>query len=168
MIFSAFLHQHWSLLGDSFLTHTLSEPLSPEAFSSFWFYLLSCTFHVCNFPTYGFTCLLSAVPASLPTARVKLHGLRDAVLITEVSLEHNTRPTETLSPPIIYLYVIVILLQLSQFPPHCSSLPCPHPRSHSQPPPCCLCPWVIHTCSLTSSFFFFPPLSPTPLPSGHC
>ena len=43
--------------------------------------------------------------------------------------------------------------------PHCSHLPLP-PSSHSQSPPCCLCPWVIYTCSLTKSFPFFPPISP--------
>ena len=43
----------------------------------------------------------------------------------------------------------------------------PTPHSHRQSPHCRPCPWVIHTCSLTSPFSFFPPLSPSPLPSGH-
>ena len=38
----------------------------------------------------------------------------------------------------------------------------PIPHSHSQFPPCCPCPWVIHTYSLTSPFPFFPPLRPFP------
>ena len=65
-------------------------------------------------------------------------------------------------------FFIVILLQLSQFSPICPPLPIPPPPAPSQFPHCCLCPWVIHTCSLTSPVPFFPPLSPSPLPSGHC
>ena len=44
----------------------------------------------------------------------------------------------------------------------------PTPCSHSESLHHCACPWVIHTCSLTSLFPFFPPLSPSPFPSGHC
>ena len=40
-----------------------------------------------------------------------------------------------------------------------------HPPSN-QSTHCCPCPWVIHTCSLTSPFPFFPLFSP-PLPSGR-
>ena len=48
------------------------------------------------------------------------------------------------------------------------ALLCPcHPHSHSQSPHYCPCLWVIHTCSLTR-LFFFPPLSPFPLPSVCC
>ena len=47
-------------------------------------------------------------------------------------------------------YFIVILLQLSPF--FCLPPPGPPHRSHSHSPPCCPCPWVIHTCSLTSPF----------------
>ena len=39
------------------------------------------------------------------------------------------------------------------------------PPSHSQSPHRCLCPGVIHTCSLTNPFPFF---SPVPLPSDSC
>ena len=35
---------------------------------------------------------------------------------------------------------------------------------HSQSPHHCPCPWVIHTCSFTSPFSFFPPLFPSPFP----
>ena len=63
-------------------------------------------------------------------------------------------------------HFIVILLQLSQFPPLPTSAH-PTPCSHSLSPPCCPCPWVIHTCSLSNPFPFFPPF-PTPVPSGHC
>ena len=38
-------------------------------------------------------------------------------------------------------------------------------HSHSQSPSRCPCPWVIHTCSLTNPFPFFPPLYSSPLPS---
>ena len=51
--------------------------------------------------------------------------------------------------------------------PHCSPLPCPQPP-HSPSPPCCPCPWVIYTCSLTRPFPFFPLLSPFLLLSGPC
>ena len=44
----------------------------------------------------------------------------------------------------------------------------PHSHSHSQSPHLCPCPWVNHTCSFKSQFSFFLPLSPKPLPSGHC
>ena len=63
---------------------------------------------------------------------------------------------------------IVFLLQLPQFFPICPSLPIPPSHSHSQFPHYCPCPWVIHTCSLTSSLPFFPPLSSFSLPPGHC
>ena len=41
------------------------------------------------------------------------------------------------------------------FPPLPSSA-LPSPCSHSPSPHCCPCPWVIHTCSLTNPFLFFP------------
>ena len=44
----------------------------------------------------------------------------------------------------------------------------PLPCSHNQFSHCCPCPWVIHTCSLSSPFPFFPPFSPSILPPGHC
>ena len=64
-------------------------------------------------------------------------------------------------------YFIAVLLQLSQLSPLCPPLPSP-PPPHSQFSHCCPCPWVIYSCSLTGSFPFFPPLSPSCLPSGHC
>ena len=39
--------------------------------------------------------------------------------------------------------------------PLCPPPPSP-PRPHSPSPPRCPCPWVIHTCSLTSPFPFLP------------
>ena len=42
------------------------------------------------------------------------------------------------------------------------------PTSSCQYPPCCPCPWVIYTCSLTRPFPFFPALFPSLLPSGPC
>ena len=72
----------------------------------------------------------------------------------------NHRAIQSIS---IVLNFIVVLLQLSQFPP------CPSPlfstapltpHSHSQSPPSCPCSWVIYTCSLTQSFLFFLPFSP--------
>ena len=46
---------------------------------------------------------------------------------------------------------------------HCSPLPS-HPSLPQSIPT--LDPWVIYTCSSTRPFPFFPPLSPSPLPSG--
>ena len=60
-----------------------------------------------------------------------------------------------------------ILLQLSQFTPF-SLLHLDQPWLPQSNPTLCPCPCVIHTCSLTSPFPFFPPLTPSPLPSGHC
>ena len=67
----------------------------------------------------------------------------------------------------LYLFIfksffIVILLQLSQFVPLCPPLPIPPSCSHSQSPHCCPCPWVIHTCSLSSSSPSFHHYSPSP------
>ena len=67
------------------------------------------------------------------------------------------------SKTIILFLCLFILLQLSQFFPLCHPLSHPKPRSHSPSPPCCPCPWVIHTCSLTTPFPFFPPF-PNPFP----
>ena len=55
---------------------------------------------------------------------------------------------------------------VSMFPPLPSST---HliPHFHSQFPHCCPCPQAIHTCSLSIPFPLFPPLTPSPLPSGH-
>ena len=54
-------------------------------------------------------------------------------------------------------------LQFSQFFPLC--LPTqPSPHSHSQSPHHCPCPWVLHTCSLTSPFTFFQPVLTSCLP----
>ena len=51
--------------------------------------------------------------------------------------------------------------------PHYSPLPYPSPPpTLNVSPPCWLCPWALHTCSLTWPFPFFPPLSHSPLPSA--
>ena len=66
-------------------------------------------------------------------------------------------------------FIIFVQLQLSPFSPHYSPLPYPLPHlPHSILPLHCLCPWVLHTCSLTWPFPFFPLLFPSLLPSGHC
>ena len=66
-------------------------------------------------------------------------------------------------------FIIIILLQLSQFFSLCPPAPSPpQAQSHSQSLHRCPCPWVIHTCFLTSPFPFFPPLFSSCLPSGHC
>ena len=62
---------------------------------------------------------------------------------------------------------IVILLELLYSPPFGLLHPS-HPPLSQSIPTCCPCPWVIHTCSLTLSFPFFPPLACSPLPSGNC
>ena len=62
-----------------------------------------------------------------------------------------------------YCYSITVV----PIPPPLPSSAHPTPHSHRQSPHCRPCPWVIHTCSLTSPFSFCPPLSPSPLPSGH-
>ena len=61
---------------------------------------------------------------------------------------------------------IVILLQLPQFSPFALLCP-PPPHFHCHFQQCSPCPWLIHTCSLSSPSPFFPPLFPSPLPSGH-
>ena len=66
-------------------------------------------------------------------------------------------------------FFIVVQLQLSPLSP--STLPCPThppPSTFNPPHPHCLCPWVLYTRSLTWPFPFCSPLSPSPLPSGHC
>ena len=68
----------------------------------------------------------------------------------------------------LFIFFIVVLLQLSQF--SCIALPCTsHSCCHSQSSLSCPCPhpWVIYTCSLTRPSPFLPPLSPA-LHSGHC
>ena len=60
---------------------------------------------------------------------------------------------------VLFYIFIVVQLQSSQFFP--IALPCP---ACSFRPPCCPCPWVLYTCSLTISFPFFP-CFPSP-PSG--
>ena len=51
---------------------------------------------------------------------------------------------------IIYSYSCPFFLPLPSFVQHIS-------HSHSPSPPYCSCPWVIHTCSLTNPYPFFPP-----------
>ena len=77
--------------------------------------------------------------------------------------------TKNLSPFSLFYFLIkyyIVLLQLSYFSPLLSSAQ-PTTHSHSQSPPYCPCPWVIHTYSLTCLFPFLPPLSPSFLLSGH-
>ena len=65
------------------------------------------------------------------------------------------------------LFLLLFYYSCPNFSPF--ALLCPaYSPSHSQSPHCCPCPWVIHTCSLTSSFLFFPPLCPFRFPSDHC
>ena len=61
---------------------------------------------------------------------------------------------------LLFLLFLFILLQLSQVFPLCLPLPSLPP---TQAPHCCLCPRVIHTCSYTSPFPFFPLFPPSPL-----
>ena len=58
-----------------------------------------------------------------------------------------------------YRYSITVVPFFSPFP----SSTHPNLHSHSEFPQCCPCPWVIHTCSLSSPFPLFPPLPPSPL-----
>ena len=56
---------------------------------------------------------------------------------------------------------VTVVLPLS---PLLSPAPPPATVNHHH----CLCPWVLYLCSLACSFLFFPPLFPSPAPSGHC
>ena len=56
-----------------------------------------------------------------------------------------------------YSYAIIVILIL---PPLASSTHLIPPQAV---PTCCPCPWVIHTCSLSSPLPFFPTLSAPPL-----
>ena len=58
-----------------------------------------------------------------------------------------------------YCYSITVIPIFPLCPPPPVPLPAP-----SQFPHCFICLWVIHTCALSSPF---PPLSPSPVPSGH-
>ena len=70
----------------------------------------------------------------------------------------------------IYIFIksfSVILLYLSQFTPLPSSIhPTLAPTINTYTIVPCL--WFVHICSLSSPCPFLPPLSPSPLPSGHC
>ena len=68
-------------------------------------------------------------------------------------------------PFIFFYYYFVTVVPIFLPLPCCAQ---PTPRSHSQSLHRCPCPWVIHTCFLTSPFPFFPPLFSSCLPSGHC
>ena len=66
-----------------------------------------------------------------------------------------------------YCYSVTVVPIFPPFPSSAQPTPC----SDSQVPHCCACPWVIHTCALSTSmsaapFPFFPPLTPFP-DSGH-
>ena len=63
----------------------------------------------------------------------------------------------------IYFYSYSITV-VPIFPPLQSSTH-PIPYFHNQYPHSCPCPWVIHTCSLTSPFPFLLPLFPSPFHS---
>ena len=52
---------------------------------------------------------------------------------------------------ILFLFYYCSITVVPIFP-HCSPLLCPPLHFHSQSPPCCPCPWVIYTCSLTRPF----------------
>ena len=65
------------------------------------------------------------------------------------------------------LCIVTVLLLYHNFLPLSFSAQ-PNPCSCSQSPHHCPCPWVIHICSLTSPFPFFPWLFSSPLPSGYC
>ena len=65
----------------------------------------------------------------------------------------------------VFIYLFYYCYSVTAVPifsplPSCAQ---PTPRSHSPSPYCSPCPWVIHTCSLSSPFPFFPPLSPSPM-----
>ena len=62
---------------------------------------------------------------------------------------------------ILLLFLIVVQVQLSPFPPDQS--PLPHPPPTLNPTPLWLCPWVLHTIPWQPFPFF--PLYPSPLPS---
>ena len=66
---------------------------------------------------------------------------------------------------ILFPFLNCYSITLAQCFPLCPPLPSPPPTPNSHSPPCSPCPWVIHTCSLTSPFPFFPSLSPSLLPS---
>ena len=72
----------------------------------------------------------------------------------------------------LYIYFILNILLFYYSCPNFTPLALLHPSQpllpQPIPPPCCLHPWVIHSCSLTSAFPFFQPLSPSLLPFGHC
>ena len=63
----------------------------------------------------------------------------------------------------ITLFFIILLLFYYSYSifPLCPPLPIPHPALTPFPHHC-PCPWVIHTCSLTSPISFFPPFPPPP------
>ena len=63
-----------------------------------------------------------------------------------------------INSPISFFFKLSFYYSCPNCPPFLS-LASPH---HSQSPLHCLCPWVIHTCSLTRPFPFFPPY-----PSPH-
>ena len=62
-----------------------------------------------------------------------------------------------------FLFLLLFYYSCPNSHPPNFGLLCPaHTCSHSQSPPCCLCPWVLYTISLTRPFPFFPPLPPPP------
>ena len=63
----------------------------------------------------------------------------------------------------ILFYILLFNYTCPNFSP-VVLLASPTPCSHSQSPPCCLCPWVICICYLTRHFPCFPFLSSYPLP----
>ena len=63
--------------------------------------------------------------------------------------------------PFLFFYYCLFYYSCPNFPPLPSSTQ-PTPCSYSQSPHRCPCPGVIHTCSLTNPFPFFPPVLPSP------
>ena len=57
-----------------------------------------------------------------------------------------------------------ILLWLSQLVHLCLPSSCSLPTPTGHPLRLCRCPWIIHTCSWTTPFPFFPPPPPPPCP----
>ena len=67
------------------------------------------------------------------------------------------------TPNHLGIFFIVLQLQLFPFLP-ITLLSSTMPHSHSQPPPHCLCPWVLYLCSFACPFSSFPHYSPSPFP----
>ena len=69
---------------------------------------------------------------------------------------------------IFYFIFYCCSITVVQIFPPLLSIALPTPHSLSQSPPCCLCPWVLYTCSLTRPLPLLSPVFPSPLSPGHC